>query len=187
MPGRGPIVGCLTAILTTSAACSPRPLGPVTTGTPMNKPVALGTEAPSGAMESERRKLEGSWELIALEAAPANDSRRVPVQASGKLVYDAFGNLTIDAHTTDPAAPVAAREVTMLSFKGRAVIDVAKHELQLMDLVGNADPDEVLAPERRRRFEFVGDTLRLSSVAADGSVTAIASWLARSFKRGKTR
>ena len=64
----------------------------------------------------------------------------MPVQATGILVYDEFGNLTIDAHTTDPAAPVAAREATMLSFKGRAVIDVEKRELKLMDLTGNVNP-----------------------------------------------
>ncbi len=142
----------------------------------MNKPVAIGSESGSGAIESERRKLEGTWNLVALESMPPGATSRVPVQASGTLVYDDFGNLTIDAHTTDPSAPVAAREVATLSFKGRAVIDVAKHELKLMDMVGNADPDEVLSPERRRRFEFVDDTLKLSSFDADGTVTAIATW-----------
>ena len=81
------------------------------------------------------------------------------MQATGTLVYDEFGNLTIDARTTDPAAPVAARESNLLSFKGRAVIDAAKSELKLMDLTGNVNPDEVLSPERRRRYEVNGDTL----------------------------
>jgi len=179
MAGHWPILGCLAAMVMTSAACSPGPMSPPTVAKPMNKPVPLGSESGSGAVESERRKLQGTWDLIALETMPANETQRVPVQASGTLVYDEFGNLTIDAHTTDPAAPVAAREVTMLSFKGRAVIDVDKHELKLMDLTGNVDPDEVLSPERRRRFDFVDDTLRLSSFDDAGTVTAIATWRRR--------
>ena len=95
------------------------------------------------------------------------------------LAYDEFGNLTIDASTTDAAAPVAAREVSMLSFKGRAVLDVAKRELKLMDLTGNVNPDEVLSPARRRRYEINADTLTLSSFDDQGQVTAIATWRRR--------
>ena len=83
----------------------------------------------------------------------------MPVKATGTLTYDQYGNLTINARTTDPNAPVAAREVPRVSFKGRAVIDVVNHELKLMDVTGNVNPDEVLAPERRRRYVFEGDLL----------------------------
>jgi hypothetical protein len=142
----------------------------------MNKPTPMGSDASPGETALARHELEGTWELVALESAPSSGAPRVPVQASGTLVYDAFGNLTIDAHTTDPAAPVAAREANMLSFRGRAVIDPAKRELKLMDVTGNVNPDEVLSPERRRRFEFEADTLKLSSFDDDGRVTAIATW-----------
>jgi hypothetical protein len=145
----------------------------------MNKPVAIGSEEGSGALESTRRQLTGTWELVALESAPRGDDARVPVQASGTLIYDDFGNLTIDAHTTDPAAPVAAREANILAFKGRAVIDLARSELKLMDVTGNVNPDEVLAPERRRRYEITGDVLKLSSFNERGQVTAIATWRRR--------
>jgi hypothetical protein len=104
----------------------------------------------------------------------------VPVKATGTLIYDQFGNLTIDARTTDPAAPVAAREVDLLSFRGRAVIDVVNHELKLMDVTGNVDPNEVLSPERRRRFVFEADLLKLSSFDDRGAVTAVATWRRRS-------
>ena len=103
----------------------------------------------------------------------------MPVAATGTLTYDEFGNLTIDAHTTDAAAPVAAREATVLSFKGRAVLDPAKRELKLMDLTGNVNPDEVLSPERRRRYVFDADTLTLSSFDDGGQVTAVATWRRR--------
>jgi len=100
----------------------------------------------------------------------------VPVKATGTLNYDEFGNLTIDARTTDPDAPVAARESDLLAFKGRAVIDAVHQELKLMDVTGNVDPDEVLSTDRRRRFEFGAGTLRLSSVDEHGEVTAISTW-----------
>jgi hypothetical protein len=116
---------------------------------------------------------------MALELAPPGATARVPVKASGTLVYDEFSNLTIDAHTTDAAAPVAAREASILSFKGRAVLDIAKRELKLMNLTGNVNPDEVLAPERRRRYEFGAGTLTLSSFDDQGQVTSVAVWRRR--------
>ena len=43
------------------------------------------------------------------------------------------------------------------------MIDVVNRELKLMDVTGNVNPDEVLAPERRRRYAFEADLLTLSS------------------------
>ena len=162
------------------SGCTPGPLSKPAGGVPINKPVALSSDAGSGAVESARRRLTGTWDLVALESVPPQGGARVPVKASGTLTYDEFGNLTIDAHTTDPAAPVAAREASTLSFKGRAVIDVANSELKLLALTGNVDPNEVLSPERRRRVEFNADLLKLSSFDERGEVTAIATWRRRS-------
>jgi hypothetical protein len=167
------------AVVGICAGCSPGPLRGPTHAAPMSKPTPIGSEASAGETELARHELEGAWELVALESAPSSGAPRVPIAAAGTLVYDAFGNLTIDAHTTDPAAPVAAREANRLSFRGRAVIDPAKRELKLMDLTGNVDPNEVLSPERRRRFEFEADNLKLSSFDADGQVTAISTWRRR--------
>ena len=127
-------------------------------------------------MEAIRRQLQGTWQLTALESVPPAGGVRVPIAATATLVYDEFANLTIDGKTTDPGAPVAARERSMVSFKGRAVIDAAKGELKLMDLTGNVNPDEVLSPERRRRYEFDADLLKLSSFDETGAVTAISTW-----------
>jgi hypothetical protein len=166
------------AVVVTMAGCTP---GPLTggAGAPISKPVALGSAAPSGSLEATRQRLEGTWDLVALESVPPAGGARVPVNAGGTLTYDQFGNLTIIAQSKDPNAPVAAREVATVSFKGRAVIDAASSELKLMDLKGNVDPNEVLAPERRRKFEFVDNMLKLSSYDAKGNVTAIATWQRR--------
>jgi hypothetical protein len=145
---------------------------------PRTRPIKIGDPVNTGpgSMEAVRRQLQGTWELIALESVPPAGGARVPIAATGTLVYDEFANLTLDARTTDPAAPFAARERNLLSFKGRAVIDAAKGELKLMDLKGNADPSEVLSPERRRKYAFDGGLLKLSSIDERDEVTAISTW-----------
>ena len=45
--------------------------------------------------------------------------------------------------------------------------------------IDNVNPDEVLSPERRRRYEFEADTLKLSSFDEQGQVTAVATWRRR--------
>ena len=168
------------AALVAAAGCNPGPLPSPRTGVPSSAPIALSSETPTGNVETIRRQLAGTWDLVSIEAVPETGGPRAEITASGTLVYDEFGNLTIDAHTTDKDAPVAAREVPRVSFKGRAVIDAPKSELQLMALTGNVDPNEVLSPERRRRYAFEGvDRLTLTSFDAKGQVTAISVWKRR--------
>ena len=170
----------LLAVIAVAASCTPGPMSkPGRAAPPMNKPIALGDDPSSGTVEATRRRLFGTWDLVSLEAAPPGGGARAQVTASGTLTYDEFGNLTIDAHTTDKDAPVAAREVSLITFSGRAVIDVPKSELRLMAMTGNVDPNEVLSPERRRRFEVTDDTLKLSSMDERGDVTAISTWRRR--------
>jgi len=174
-----PTLCAVAAVLLTVAACTPGPLPSPRTGVPMNNPVALSSEAPTGGVETVRRQLAGTWDLVSLEASPDQGGPRAAITATGTLVYDEFGNLTIDAHTTDPDAPVAAREVPRVSFKGRAVIDAPNSELKLMALTGNVDPNEVLSPDRRRKYAFEGDHLTLTSFDTAGQVTAISVWKRR--------
>jgi hypothetical protein len=169
-----PLAACALAL--TVAGCAPGPLTPPRSGRPMNNPVPLTSEETTGSLETTRQQLMGTWELVELKNAPPKGGAPVPVKATGTLVYDQYGNLTIDARSSDPNAPVAAREVPRVSFKGRAVIDVVNHELKLMDVTGNVNPDEVLAPERRRRYAFEADLLTLSSFDEKGVVTAVSTW-----------
>ena len=172
---RGIVTAAAAVVVLTG--CTPGPLSSPKLGSPQGSGPELGADASSTELSSARTRLMGTWDLVRLEALPSTGgSARVPIQASGTLIYDQFGNLTIDAHTTDPAAPVAARERKMLSFNGRAAIDVAKSELKLMDLKGNVDPNEVLSPERRRRFEFGENSLTLSAFDDKGQVTSVAVW-----------
>ena len=150
------------------------------TASERQRPIGLGdVNAGAGSLEAVRRQLQGTWDLVAIEYSPKAGVPRVPVKATGTLVYDDYANLTIDAKTTDPAAPVAAREKPMLSFKGRAAIDPVKKELTLMNVTGNVDPNEVLSPDLRRRYEVDLDTLKLSSFDEQGVVTMITTWRRR--------
>ena len=161
----------LAAVLLVLTAC---------TASERQRPIGLGdVNTGPGSLEAVRRQLQGTWELVSLESSPGPGLPRVPITATGTLVYDEYANLTIDARTSDPAAPIAWRESAVLSFKGRAAIDPVKKELRLMDLSGNADPNEVLAPERRRGFEVDANSLRLSSFDERGEVVAIATWKRR--------
>jgi hypothetical protein len=164
-----PVASLLAAgLLVATVAC---------TASERQRPMGMGdVYAGTGSLEAIRRQLQGTWELVAIETSPESGGPRVPVKATGTLTYDEYGNLTIDARSSDPAAPVAARVVPMMSFKGRAAIDAVKHELQLMNLTGNVDPNEVLSPERRRLFEVDATTLKLSSINEKGDVTAISTW-----------
>ncbi len=162
------------------AACNPGPLPSPRTGVASSAPIALDRDESTGNIETVRRQLAGTWDLVSLEAVPETGGPRAEVTATGVLTYDDYGNLTIDARTKDPDAPAAAREVPRVSFKGRAVIDAPKSELQLMALTGNVEPSEVLSPERRRRYKFEGvDRLTLESMDQNGQITAVSVWKRR--------
>lgn len=150
------------------------------TASERQRPLGMGdVYTGAGSLESTRRQLQGTWELVSLESSPSPGAPRVVIKASGTLEYDEYGNLRIEAHTVDPAAPVAARESALLNFKGRAAIDPVKKELQMLDMTGNVDPTEVLAPERKRRFEIDADTLKLSSIDEKGEAVATSLWRRR--------
>jgi hypothetical protein len=166
------------AVVATSLNCAPGPLSKPTVARPSSNPVAINGEAGTGALEMARRQLQGSWDLVSLELVPpgAKTQGLVKIQATATLTYDDYGNLTIEGRTTDPNAPPAMLEANLLTFKGRAVIDVTNHELKMMNLTGNVDPNEALAPERRRRYELTANDLKLSSLDEQGKVTMVSTW-----------
>jgi hypothetical protein len=164
----------VTAVFVTAVALS---VLPGCAKTARERPVKMGdVNTGAGSLEAVRRQLQGTWDLVSLAVVPQGGGEPVPLQARGTLTYDEFGNLTVDAHTDDPNAPQAARTGNLLTFKGRAVIDAAKSELKLMDVTGNVDPNTVISTERRRRYAFEGDLLKLSSLEPNGQIAATATW-----------
>jgi hypothetical protein len=136
-------------------------------------PVATG----AGSLEDARKQLEGVWNLASAEVVSADGARRA-VKASAVMTYDAFGNFSIKGAFEDPAVP--AEQTAALNFTGRAVIDVQKKELHLLDLKqSDADfaklPAEMTAA-RSRAYEFSLNQVTMTVKNAKGQVTAVNTW-----------
>jgi len=159
------VIVLLTASL--GVACAPKG---------REKPLGLG---PVGTdLTSVRKQLEGTWELVSLEAHPAGSGQPIKVSARGTLVYDAYGNMEINGAITDPAI-AKATDLSVLSATGRAVIDVPKQRIVLQDVEGNLKDAAAVSPDKARRYEFEGDVLRLTSMDATGKTTAVTTWKKR--------
>lgn len=134
-------------------------------------------ESGPGTLESVRKQLEGRWSLVSAEVISAAGQRTL-IRASAVLTYDAYGNLALTGAYEDPAA--TAEQTAALNFKGRAVIDVQKQVLRLLDLqqpdgaFATLPPD--MAARRERAYAFSGDLLTLTVKDGSGRVTAVNTW-----------
>jgi len=139
------------------------------------KPLSMG---PIGTdLTSVRKQLEGTWELVSLEVHPSG-GQPTKVSARGMLVYDDFGNLEINGAITD-AAVAKATDMSVLSAKGRAVIDVPNQRIVFQDMQGNLKDAAAVSPDKARRYQFDGDLLTLTTMDAGGKVTAVTTWKKR--------
>jgi hypothetical protein len=144
---------------------------------PRARPVKMGpTDTGLGSVESERRRLKGTWQLASLQMLSQSGEMLV-VQAQGVLTYDDYGNLTMKGTVTgstdiDPSA---------LNISGRAAIDPDQHTIRILD-VSSATPDDrrvdpSIDPKHVRHYEFVNDNeLKTTVVNAEGKTTASATW-----------
>ena len=154
------------ALASLVVACAPKDREkPLRTG-------PIGTD-----LTSVRKQLEGTWELVTLEVHPPG-GQLTNVAARGVLVYDDFGNLEINGAITD-AEVAKAIDMSVLSAKGRAVIDVPNQRIVFQDIEGNLKDAAAVSPEKIRRYAFEGDLLKLTSVDAAGNVTAVVTWKRR--------
>ncbi|AMY12131.1 hypothetical protein LuPra_05403 [Luteitalea pratensis] len=148
-----PLACLLTAQILVGCAATPsrRPLKttPVTSG--------------EGTTEAIRKQLEGTWSLTSFSVFDAA-GKPTAVEASGRLAYDAYGNLDLSGKINDPAA--AGGSAAALNFKGRAVVDVGGSRIVLADVSGNVDPSALptnMGIDKVRYYSFEGDTLSLET------------------------
>jgi hypothetical protein len=145
---------------------------------PRQRPIEGGAvDAGPGSLASVRKQLEGTWELVSAEmVSPAG--ARTPLKARATLTYDAYGNLSLKGAFDDPAA--TAEQTSMLNFTGRAVIDVQKQVLHLLDIQQSEGDFAKLPPEmvarRDREYAFEGDLLKLTVKDPAGRATAVNTW-----------
>ena len=151
---------------------------------PRGRPIpTTKIDSGAGTLESVRRQFEGQWDLVSLQTVARPGATPVDVKAKAVLTYDAYGNMTLkgrldDQNYKDPAT------APFLDFSGRAVIDVPRSQLWILD--ANADvkvAQESLPKEtsfdKVRRYAFEGDLLKLSTLDVQGNVTATAVWKKR--------
>ena len=169
------IAAAACAALVAVAACASAPRGrPIPT---------TRIDSGGGTLESVRRQLEGQWDLVSLQTFPKPGAKPVEVKAKAVLTYDAYGNMTLkgrldDQNYNDPAT------APFLDFSGRAVIDVPRSQLRILDVGANVEVAQEALPketsfDRVRKYSFEGDLLKLSTIDAQGNVTATASWRKR--------
>ena len=146
------------------------------TGAPRTRPVKMGdVDTGLTSVESARRQLKGTWELVSLELLSPS-GQKTTADAKGRLVYDEYGNLAITGtitgtNTLDPSA---------LNLTGRVTIDPDKKTLTIAGVqAANADAKRVdpkLDPSLVRYYAFEGDLLKTTIKDANGVATAVATW-----------
>jgi hypothetical protein len=163
----GPRIVLVAALAAVTAACAQ--------GQPRQRPLQTHPiESGPNSLEAVRRQFNGTWELVSLDTFPKPGGAAVPVKgAKGVLTYDEFGNLALTGTAGTP----------ILDYTGRVVIDVAKQELYLQAIKGSGGIEELpkeVDPALRRKYLFEGDLLKLSTVDAQGRITATMVWKRRS-------
>ena len=134
----------------------------------------------TGSLEATRRQLEGTWTLTKFEVL-APSGALTTVRAKAQLTYDAFGNLTMKGVLEEPLpGQTTVTEAPALVYSGRAVIDTARQELQLMGVEAGIKPDPsieaAIAVSARRKYAFEGNQLVISVVDAQGRTTSRATY-----------
>jgi hypothetical protein len=142
------------------------------------RPIEGGpVSAAPGSLDATRKQLEGTWKLVSAEIVSADGKRRT-VKASAVMTYDGFGNFSIKGAFEDPNVP--SDQTAALNFTGRAVIDVQKHELHLLDVQQPEGDFAKLPPEvsaaRSRAYAFSGDELTMTVKNAKGQVAGVNTW-----------
>jgi hypothetical protein len=147
-------------------ACKAKPGGRVL----KTEPIETGP----GTLEAERRRLQGTWELVKLELYDASGKPQ-PLDATGRMTFDEYGNV----RTTGSAKQGSGATALLLGYTGQVVIDTVKKEWRLVEVTkdpgSGAAPAEVAA-DKVRAYEFVGDELKLSLRDGSGKVTASVTW-----------
>jgi hypothetical protein len=141
---------------------------------PLERPIEMGpVDTGPASLEAVRRQFQGTWDLVSLDTFPKPGGTAVPVTgATAVLTYDEYGNLNMKGTASSP----------ILDYSGRALIDVAKQELHLQAVSGSGGADDL--PKEVdfaavRKYAFDGALLKMSTIDAQGNITATAVWKRR--------
>ena len=143
---------------------------------PRVRPVKMGPVDTGGtSVEAVRRQLKGSWELTSLEVFSPTGQKMTP-QASGRLQYDEYGNLSMKGTVEG----TAAIDPSVLNLTGQVAIDPTAHTFRFVKIASASADDRRVDPQldaaHTRYYEFVDNLLKTTVKAADGRTTAMATW-----------
>jgi len=173
--GRGLIAcTCLGLVMAGLAGCAGAPRqrarqgGPVDTG--------------AGTLTAARKYLEGRWSLESFQVFPSGKPP-VTVNGQGTVVYDDFGNLTMDVRAdaaSVQALKAAGVEVVNDGFStsGRAVVDMTRRTLTYVlskdgSIARQTGPLDLNLP---RYWEVEADKLTLTTKDASGKPQFVSVW-----------
>lgn len=135
-----------------------------------------------GTLSAARKFLEGRWSLTSFRFfVPGQEP--ISLDGEGTLVYDDYGNLTLDVRVDDPTARrldeagIVIRN-GVLSSSGRAVINLQAHTLTFV-LPDQPVPGARSGPlglNRPRHWEVDGSSLVLTTLGDDGKPASISRW-----------
>ena len=138
-----------------------------------------------GTLAAARKYLEGVWQLQTFDIMPPGQAPIHLTRDNGKgtLVYDDFGNLTMDITVDAPtakllaAAGIATKNGSLYS-KGKTAVDVQGRTLRFL-LEGQPPTGAQSGPialNRLRYWEVEGNVLTLSTKDDQGKVVSVGKW-----------
>ena len=165
-PGVVLILGVLAAGCGPAAGERPIQGGPVDTG--------------AGTLTAARTYLEGRWVLESFEVYPGG-SPPITLKGAGTLVYDQFGNLTMDIQADEASSDVlrgAGIDIRdgVISTAGRTAVDMQNRTLTYV-LEGQAPLIRgPLGMHRPRYWVVEGDRLILTTKDESGKPLSVGRW-----------
>jgi hypothetical protein len=163
----------IVAALST-AACAAKPI---------QKPIELGeVDKGAGSLTAARQYLQGRWSLMSYQIFPAGQPP-IQLNGNGTLTYDEFGNMDIQIRVDQATADTLERagietKEGVISTTGRTAVDMPNRTLTYVlagqpTLVAASGP---LALNLPRHWAVNGNTLTLTTKAADGRVLSEGRW-----------
>jgi hypothetical protein len=160
------ILGTLLAACGPTAGERPIPGGPVDTG--------------AGTLTAARTFLEGRWVLESFEVYPSG-SPPVTLKGAGTLVYDDFGNLTMEIKADEASSDVLRRAGIdvrdgVISTTGRTAVDMQNRTLTYVLKGQEPLMRGPLGMHRARHWIVEGDTLILTTRDESGKPLSVGRW-----------
>jgi hypothetical protein len=143
---------------------------------PRARPVKMGpVDSGLDSVEAVRRQLKGTWQIVSLDVYGA-DGAKHPVQATGTLTYDDYGNMSIRGRITGDEKI----EQADLDLSGRVTIDPDTRMLRFGGVTADTPDQRRLDPtldaRHVRYYEFDGELLKTITKNASGATTAAITW-----------